>query len=750
MNFLERLMKKNLILFIFLISTMQTGVTHAQWTQVSGLEGGIVRGFAVSTDSSGNTTLIAGTDGGIFVSSNCGDSWTRPGWYDLILALAVTVPDSSGRTRLFAGSAWGLSFSDDTGRSQKYMDAFRYPIEKPVQSLAISPRDSSGKQTLYAITISPLYSTDYGATWVYVKNDSLKYASATTIMLIPAIAGNGETRLFIGTRAHGVYRSTNNGSNWRSINAGLPMARVYCFNWTPPDTAGSMSVYVGTAGGLFRSTDFGEHWQASDAGIVHPDIRALAVVPAPDGSRASWLFAGTWGGGVFRSTDYGGSWTEAGAGMSSKTTLSFAFIPASVKTGDAKLFAGSYVGGVFRSTDYGGNWTEVNRGIALDTITAITVNEDSSRNIYAATCGGGVFRSTNEGISWTHVNNGLSDSGRVDTYVGTLAARGSNILAATEYGTFHSMNRGADWRLTPMKPGVAAFLFTDSSVFAGTNEGLFQSTDNGLNWQAPMPGMTVSYERALAANGDTLFVGSGDQGVFRSTDKGASWTEANNGIADKRIRALAVSPIPNSSGRRNIFAGSGAIYRSTNNGTSWTNVSNGLPFNVVLAFAVIRDNLFTATGWDGRVYQSTNDGASWKDISPGLSIYDGLTSFTRSDTQLFLGTERSGMWKRPIADLITDAGGQSGPLPDRVSLAQNYPNPFHSTTTIAFSLPSRAFVSLKIFDLYGRETATILAEELSAGNYARVWNAKDLPTGVYFYRLQCGSHVETKRLVFME
>jgi hypothetical protein len=91
------------------------------------------------------------------------------------------------------------------------------------------------------------------------------------------------------------------------------------------------------------------------------------------------------------------------------------------------------------------------------------------------------------------------------------------------------------------------------------------------------------------------------------------------------------------------------------------------------------------------------------------------------------------------------------------SLSQNYPNPFNPSTNITFNLHSKAFVSLKLFDVLGREVAALMNEELSAGVYTRQWNAANMPSGVYFYRLQvsqtsggqAGSYIETKKLVLL-
>jgi outer membrane protein assembly factor BamB len=80
-------------------------------------------------------------------------------------------------------------------------------------------------------------------------------------------------------------------------------------------------------------------------------------------------------------------------------------------------------------------------------------------------------------------------------------------------------------------------------------------------------------------------------------------------------------------------------------------------------------------------------------------------------------------------------GKEKETLPHEWTLGQNFPNPFNPSTSISFSLPLKSFVSLKIFDLIGREVATLVSEQMPAGNYSKVWNANEIPSGIYFYRL---------------
>ncbi len=100
-------------------------------------------------------------------------------------------------------------------------------------------------------------------------------------------------------------------------------------------------------------------------------------------------------------------------------------------------------------------------------------------------------------------------------------------------------------------------------------------------------------------------------------------------------------------------------------------------------------------------------------------------------------------------DLIS-AVEELGGVPTVFSLSQNYPNPFNPTTTIEFRVSSFEFVSLKVFDALGREVSTLVNEVRPAGVYTVRWDASSLPSGVYYYRLQAGAFMESKKMVLMK
>jgi hypothetical protein len=104
-----------------------------------------------------------------------------------------------------------------------------------------------------------------------------------------------------------------------------------------------------------------------------------------------------------------------------------------------------------------------------------------------------------------------------------------------------------------------------------------------------------------------------------------------------------------------------------------------------------------------------------------------------------------------IENQVTDIEDQGLLLiPDEYRLEQNYPNPFNNSTVIKYSVPHTSNVVIKVFDILGNEIETLINEEKPAGTYELTWYAEGLPSGIYFYRLQAGSFVETKKMILLK
>lgn len=88
--------------------------------------------------------------------------------------------------------------------------------------------------------------------------------------------------------------------------------------------------------------------------------------------------------------------------------------------------------------------------------------------------------------------------------------------------------------------------------------------------------------------------------------------------------------------------------------------------------------------------------------------------------------------------------------PREFKLGQNYPNPFNPSTTISFELPGASQISLKIHNSAGQHVATLLEDDLTAGNYQFQWNSQNLPSGIYYYTLKSRSFSQTKRMILLK
>jgi glucuronoarabinoxylan endo-1,4-beta-xylanase len=129
--------------------------------------------------------------------------------------------------------------------------------------------------------------------------------------------------------------------------------------------------------------------------------------------------------------------------------------------------------------------------------------------------------------------------------------------------------------------------------------------------------------------------------------------------------------------------------------------------------------------------------------------YDGIVDLTNNSFTSTL--EGRSVTTFVTTNTSTGAKPLDSPIPQSFSLEQNYPNPFNSSTVISFSLPSKSSVILRVFDMMGREVATLVNEELAAGNHYLQWDASDVSSGVYFYRLRTNTgYMQTKKLLLLK
>lgn len=634
-------------------------------------------------------------------------------------------------------------------------------------------------------------STDHGITWTACGDSS---------WIIMSIAFDMNGRTYVGTRyPAAVHRSTDGGATWSS--SVLPTTSVL---WSNAVTS-SGAVLAATEGNMYRSTDEGSSWQSANAGLTSLDLRDVRV------SRSGVAFAKSYTvPSIYRSTDHGVTWSTVGPEgefiqlvrfLGSSTVLAAISQPArklkrstdngltwfeadtilneawiddiaSDRNDRAVLLARSGFhrydgvhwqhmsdppgwnqvaidsGGVVfvsaynttsRSTDLGATWYMTGgskRALLLSVAAA------PNGLIVTGSNTGAIFRSTDHGTSWS-----IPPYSRLVASPHFLAFdTASYLYAVTDDGLWRSTDSGTSWdTLTTMNavgpPGRLAIGRSGLMAVSTYGAGLYRSTDQGVTWNTAS---TATGSAVLISRDNTILasaiVGSD---VTRSTDRGTTWTWAFTDHTGPSIRVFAQSP------EGTLFAGrdDGRVFASTDDGISWSRRdSTGLPGASISALLAPRRGFILASQPSHGVYASTDDGVSWALWDDGIPHPTQVRFFAVDpDGHLFaasdLGLARS---VTPLTHAV-----EVGDRPVGFRLHQNFPNPFNPSTEIEFSLDRSQLVRLTIVDILGRPVAELIHEERPAGLHRVSWNARTLAGGVYFARLQCGTTVDIRRMMFL-
>ncbi|MBA4312085.1 MAG: hypothetical protein C0417_05605 [Chlorobiaceae bacterium] len=155
---------------------------------------------------------------------------------------------------------------------------------------------------------------------------------------------------------------------------------------------------------------------------------------------------------------------------------------------------------------------------------------------------------------------------------------------------------------------------------------------------------------------------------------------------------------------------------------------------------------------------SQNTKVTWLSFNMGFAESNVTNTVLKSVVgQNFVGTSLLGN-TQVISGFLADtlfrgtlvAVKDNEELPATYSLEQNYPNPFNPSTTVQFSIVNTQLTVLKVYDVLGKEVVTLVNEIKPPGAYTVRWDAVGFPSGVYYYRLQSGSFIETKKLILMK
>jgi hypothetical protein len=190
------------------------------------------------------------------------------------------------------------------------------------------------------------------------------------------------------------------------------------------------------------------------------------------------------------------------------------------------------------------------------------------------------------------------------------------------------------------------------------------------------------------------------------------------------------------------------VFKTTNFGASWNSVSSNLPnapANDIIINPATPTTLYLAT--DVGVMISTNDGGSW-------SVYNtGIPSSVPCHDLTLHSSGKLVVWTHGRSAYYTDVPVGITPISQvasEFSLKQNYPTPFNPVTRFEFQIAKSAPVTLVVYNTLGEQVQTILNQQLSPGSYKIDFDAGNLSSGIYFYRLIAGNFTDTKKMILVK
>ncbi len=354
-------------------------------------------------------------------------------------------------------------------------------------------------------------------------------------------------------------------------------------------------------------------------------------------------------------------------------------------------------GTILRTTDGGSTWSEGDVGLHLPMHSLAIPSADK---MFVVGENGSFFRSADSGTSWSRVDMGTTRNLNAIYFENSQ----NGVIVGDSALMYRTWDGGSHWKkIESIKSNDLNCAVTSGRyVVAGGLDYLVGILDTSVIWtyKHPLPPILpprhVSFN-ALATNDTSWWWAAGDNGtVVGSTPDG--------------VQPFTWVNIPNAGRLRSIFApGDSELY---------------------------------AGGDGGKIYYSTNRGSQWftQYTADSHDLY-GMT-FTGAGNGYAVGSGGT-ILATSSAGTVTDVHSPGAVKPSGFQLEQNYPNPFNPSTTLSFEIAHTSFVLLKIFDVLGREVATIVDEQLQPGVYSRSWNAGHLASGVYFYRLEASAGVRT-------
>lgn len=363
-----------------------------------------------------------------------------------------------------------------------------------------------------------------------------------------------------------------------------------------------------------------------------------------------------------------------------------------------------------------------------------------------------ILKTTDGGENWT-VNETVTDK-----FYKLQFLNDSTGLAIANNKLFKTFNKGLNWSYItmPIYP-VDMYAVNKDTIFGVDAQpiigGFWRTTNGGTSWQKLVNFGSLNPSGVYFYNKNIGYINRGG-GTWKTTDGGFNWFQISGNYGDMYYIDSLLG-----------YKTTGYISKTTDGGLSWVNQQQpNIFYSGFEKLTIINeDTIFGVggvilnNGYNGVIYKTTNGGINWGYQQPltnnSISVYKSIS---------FSNKLNGGAFKINVTGVHTNVGGNDTTIftginssitnvPKDYVLYQNYPNPFNQSSIIKYQLSIAGTISIKVFDIQGKEIMTLVNERKPAGMYEIKFNGSSLSSGIYFYTLfSDGNRIETRKMTLLK